>query len=174
MLYLEGFLPFLIIVFSAFFHETGHFLAIKKSKCLIRRLDILPKGALIVYSEENSDYSNDIRISLSGPLFSLALSAFSFCLFLILKEPYSLFACILNIFFGLFNLVPEKKLDGGRALYAFLMKKYENEKAERISSALSVVSKIFFICLGTVLAFLSDFNSGVLTLVCVLLVQILM
>lgn len=174
MLLLEGALPFAIILFSALLHELGHIAAIRCCGTAVRRVDILPMGALIVFDDDRIDYRQDMLISLSGPLFSLLGACCASCVFFILREPYSLFAVLVNLLLALLNLIPEQRLDGGRALLSYLLTRYETEKAEHISSAVSSIAKSFFLALALSGICLSGFNAGVLILVCFSLMQMLL
>ena len=70
LLWCEGAIPFLIIMLSALLHELGHLTAVFALGYKVRRVDILPLGALIVVPEGIPNRSNQ-KIALCGPLASL-------------------------------------------------------------------------------------------------------
>ena len=170
MLWLEGILPFCILFLSALLHEIGHLIALRYFGYRARRVDLLPMGALIVCPEGIADKSECV-IAISGPLVSVICALFSLLWFALDSSAYSLFAALINAVLGLFNLMPIKKLDGGKALCCYLS--YKNKKsAERICSVASVCSKIVFALFGIICVILSDCNIGVCVLVLSLLVQL--
>ncbi len=173
MLWLEGTVPFLILMLSAAFHELGHILAIYLCGFEIRRFDILPMGALLV-CPEGIPYNKETIIALCGPLASIFAGGISLVLGLILQNPLWLFATVVNLVLGLFNLMPFKKLDGGKALFCGLMSKSElkQKKAEQICSAASIIAKILFLFLIFCFVVASQYNLGVVLLSASLLVQL--
>lgn len=169
MLWLEGALPFAIILFSALMHEFGHLLALKILKYRVRRIDILPMGALIEVPE-GIIYRDEAIIAVSGPLTSIILSLVCTVLFLITKDVYALFGAAMNALLGLFNMLPARKLDGGKALCCLLL--HKNKKAERICSAASIASKAVFLFIAVLCFLLCDYNLGVAILSFSLLLQL--
>jgi len=78
-------------------------------------------------------FAREIAVALAGPAVSLALAG----LFRLLPLPPDFFW--LNLGFGLFNLLPVRQLDGGRALY-YLLCRYVNETAaSRVVTATSLM-----------------------------------
>lgn len=169
MLWCEGVVPFFILVFSAVVHEFGHLFAIYRLGYRIRRIDILPMGALIVVPEGIPD-ADEYNIAISGPLASLVLAALSCLWFVFSGTLPAFFSTFVNLTLALFNLMPIQKLDGGKALYSYLASK--QIKTEPVCSALSIVSKLFFLILTAVFIAGTDFNLGVILLSAVLLIQL--
>lgn len=169
MLWLEGAAAFSVMLFSAAWHELGHLLAVKMLKYRVRRVDILPMGALIVLPE-GINHRGESIIALSGPAFSFfGALALAFA-FVIVKAPLLLFGAVVNCLLALFNLMPVRKLDGGKALYCFLA--YKNKKAERFCSAASITAKAVFVFFVTLCFMLSDMNLGVALLGIALVLQL--
>jgi stage IV sporulation protein FB len=168
MTWLEGFEPFFVMILSAFLHEAGHILMMRTLGYRVRRVDILPMGALIVCPEGIPD-SDEVKIALAGPLVSLFLALLSSLWFLKSQSALSLLATLINLVFGAFNLLPVRKLDGGKALFCFLSGK--TKRAEKICSLASKISIFVFFLFGLSLVILSDFNLGVMILTSALLVQ---
>ncbi len=169
MLWLEGLLPFFILMLSALVHELGHIAAMRLLGYRARRIDILPMGALIVCPEGIS-YLHETVIALSGPIASLLTSAIAFCVYAVSREASSLFVAFVNLLLGVFNLMPIEKLDGGKALYCFLSHK-NNESCRRISSAASYASKAVVIILVSFAVIVSGGNLGAIVLSAALLLQ---
>ncbi len=181
----EGPLPFAILFVSALFHEIGHLTAIKYLGYKTRRIDILPMGALIVVPEGIPD-DKEWKIAISGPLASLALALASGVLFALFPILPFLFSFVINIIIAFFNLLPIKHLDGGKALFCFLnSRKAKNpiaesiapwesaeKKTERICSALSLLSVMFFVFISTLCVAITGFNLGAVLLLAVLIIQL--
>ncbi|MBO5870509.1 MAG: hypothetical protein J6Q89_07155 [Clostridia bacterium] len=171
MMWLEGVLPFFIMLFSATMHEIGHITAVYMLGYRIRRIDILPMGAVIVVPEGIPDI-HEFKIALCGPLASLFCAFVCAVWFIKAGSVISLFALLVNCVFGIINLLPVHKLDGGKALYCYLSHKQKNS-AERICSAVSVCSKMIFVTFCSVSVVLSEFNLGVVLLSAALILQII-
>lgn len=172
ILRLEGFLPFLIMLLSATAHESGHLITMRLCGYKPRRIDILPMGALIV-CPEGIPYRHELYIALAGPLTSLLAATLSLLCFICSGSAEALFSFAANSVFGMFNLLPERKLDGGKALYCFLINKKSAEAAEKICSAASSASRMAFVAAALLFAVATNANLGVLLLTLVLVVQFL-
>lgn len=170
MLWLEGLFPFLLLVASALVHELGHVFAIKTLGCRARRIDVLPMGALIVCPEGLS-YRDETVIALSGPMFSLAASLIAICAYALSKNVYLFFFSFINLFLAVFNLLPVKRSDGGKALFCLLMHG-NKENAERICLTASKCSKLLLVLLISAGMVLSDFNLGAAMLSIALIFQL--
>lgn len=170
MLWLEGALPFLMLIASAMLHESGHLLAMRSVGSVARRVDILPMGALIVCPEGLS-YRDEAVIALSGPMFSLAASFIAFCIYALSKNVYLFFFGFINLFLAVFNLLPVKRSDGGKALFCLLMQR-NIENADRICSFASIASRLTVLTLASVSIALSGYNLGVILLLFALLLQL--
>lgn len=171
ILWLEGLFPFLTMLLSALLHELGHLSAMLACGRKPRRIDILPMGALIV-CPEGIPYRQELFIALAGPIASLFGAAVAAVWFLCIRSPFALFAFVVNCVLALFNLLPERKLDGGKALYCFLATKKDTDTAERICSAVSAASKCVFMAISVVFLAATNANLGVLLLSAVLLIQV--
>ncbi len=173
MLWLEGMEAFFVLVLSALLHEAGHLIAMKSRGYLVRRIDILPMGAVIVCPEGIPDRDETV-IAISGPLASVVCAVISFFLYSSVGSAVSLYAVAINLVLGMFNLLPIKKLDGGKALYCFISEKTDKkETAERFCSAVSAVTKLLFVSVSVICIISSGFNLGVTVLALALAIQLL-
>ncbi len=170
MLWLEGLLPFLLLLLSAAIHEIGHILAMSRLGYRARRVDVLPMGALIV-CPESITYKDETFIALSGPIASLTVSIIAFCIYALTFDEYIFFFAFINLTLAVFNLLPIKRLDGGKALFCFLLYKGK-ESCERICSAASVFAKVMLIILMLSGIVSSEYNLGVILLSSALLFQL--
>lgn len=170
MLWLEGFLPFFILVFSAVLHETAHIAVMRILGYRARRIDILPMGALIVCPEA-IPFRDEAAIALAGPIASLTASAVGLLAFIVNKNAYIIFFAIVNLMLALFNLLPVASLDGGKALFCLLQYK-EKRSCARICAFASLFSKTLLIMIIALAVIFSGYNLGVISLFLALLVQL--
>ncbi|MBR6563550.1 MAG: M50 family metallopeptidase [Clostridia bacterium] len=170
MLWLEGWQAFSIIALSALLHELGHIAAIYACGYRVRRVDVLPMGAIIALPEGIPDRIEAI-IALSGPAASCLCGVVSLALFLLSRSPFALLGVVINLSLGLFNLLPVRKLDGGKALCCIL--RYKNIKsADRISACASYAALMIFVFVASLCVVLSGNNLGVLLLSAALILQL--
>ena len=173
MLWLDGSAAFLVLLLSAAAHETGHIAAMRIRGHRPRRIDVLPMGALIVCPEGMSDGDESLT-ALSGPLVSIFLGLAALACFAASGSTDALYAAVINVVLGVFNLMPIKKLDGGKALCCYLSaRNTEKETAEQLCSAASVVSKCVFVGIALICISATDFNLGVMLLFSTLIFQII-
>lgn len=170
MLWLEGVGAFMILLASAFLHEIGHILAIGFCGYRVRRIDVLPMGALIVVPEGIPDFFEFI-IAISGPAVSVVCGFLGLSVFLMTNSVWTLFFACVNLILGFFNLMPITKLDGGKAFLSLL--RHRNIKnADRISACVSKIAFSLIIFLLSLCFVLSDCNLGVLILCLALALQL--
>ncbi len=173
LLWLEGPLPFAIMLSSAFLHELGHLFAMLLCEKIPRRVDVLPMGAVIVCPEGIPDRDECI-IALGGPLVSLLCALTAGIVFLMNGNILFAYAAVINGTLGIFNLMPVSKLDGGKALKCFLNgRDIKREAAEHFCSAASLISKALFTSATLMCVIATQFNLGVIALSIALLLQIL-
>lgn len=170
MLWCEGAFPFFVLFMSALMHEIGHLTAMNLLGYKHRRIDILPMGALIV-CPEGIPYEKEGLIAIWGPVASLLLALAFGILFAITSKIIMLFGLLMNFTLGIFNLMPIRKLDGGKALYCFLSAK--EKSTEPICSVLSYGFAFMFLCFVGVFIYVTGYNLGVIILSVVLVIQLL-
>ncbi len=171
MLYIEGVVPFFIMLISALLHELGHLTVMRLMRHRPRRVDVLPMGALIVCPEGIPDRDEAI-IAASGPTVSLLMSLASGAVFLSTRSVDALFPALVNFIFGFFNLLPVRKLDGGKALSCFLSGRVDDKKRDRICRISDLVSKLIFALILALAVCMSGYNPGVFMLSLSLLLQL--
>lgn len=132
----------LITVFTSMLHETGHLFTMISSGNKPQKVRFELTGINIIRNQETViSTKNEILISLGGPLINALMTVVS-CVILPFynNEKLLAFACI-NLILMTFNLLPVKKLDGGRILYFLLSIKYDFAAC---STVLKITS-LFFI-----------------------------
>lgn len=168
LIYCEGLLPFCILFLSCLLHESGHLAALCICKCRYRRMDILPMGALIV-CPEGMPYKKELAVALAGPAASALGCAAALAFFAAFGSVSALYAFAVGAVLCLFNLMPAKRLDGGKALLNYLLMHKEKDTAERICSAVSSVVFVLLFALAAAVYFALDGNAGVMLMLTLLL-----
>lgn len=168
LIYCEGLLPFCILFLSCLLHEFGHLAALCICKCRYRRMDILPMGALIV-CPEGMPYKKELAVALAGPAASALGCAAALAFFAAFGSVSALYAFAVGAVLCLFNLMPAKRLDGGKALLNYLLMHKEKDTAERICSAVSSVVFVLLFALAAAVYFVLDGNAGVMLMLTLLL-----
>lgn len=168
LIYCEGLLPFCILFLSCLLHEFGHLAALCICKCRYRRMDILPMGALIV-CPEGMPYKKELAVALAGPAASALGCAAALAFFAAFGSVSALYAFAVGAVLCLFNLMPAKRLDGGKVLLNYLLMHKEKDTAERICSAVSSVVFVLLFALAAAVYFALDGNAGVMLMLTLLL-----
>ena len=168
LIYCEGLLPFCLLFLSCLLHEFGHLAALCICKCRYRRMDILPMGALIV-CPEGMPYKKELAVALAGPAASALGCAAALAFFAAFGSVSALYAFAVGAVLCLFNLMPAKRLDGGKALLNYLLMHKEKDTAERICSAVSSVVFVLLFALAAAVYFALDGNAGVMLMLTLLL-----
>jgi len=164
LLYLENPISVLLLLSAAFIHELGHFVAMKIFGAVIKRVDIEPFGATIVFDSSKSSYRSELKVALGGPLLGLFTSGACWLLFTYYPSPHLLLFLLANLAFSVINLIPFSTLDGGLALKSWLLSKYELTQAEKIVKVISLISVAILCILSIMVLNASGYNISLLAL----------
>lgn len=135
----------LFSVLSSLIHECGHLFAIRICGERIERVVFGAFGLRIERQAfSNTPYKNEVIIALGGIAINCVLFIASVLTFSLTKTETVLIFGIINLFIALFNSLPLKSLDMGRAVYFLLLIRFPDEKAEQISWTISL---IFALCM---------------------------
>lgn len=148
------FIIWVLLFLCVLVHELVHSITSKLNRIGVKKIILYPLGGGSVIDTTNLKPDVEFRISVVGPIASLLLAV----LFgvaniyapagIIRTTLQTLF--ILNIFLGVFNLLPWLPLDGGRALRSYLQRKRSFLDATTLSVKVSNVVTILFV-IGTVI-----------------------
>ena len=139
------------LLFAAL-HELGHLTAMAAFHAAPKRVCLTAAGMRIERAPGLSlSFSREIAIAFAGPAVSLALAGVFGGLYLSCGRLPALSDCaIINLGFGLFNLLPARQLDGGRALYFALCRRVSEPAADRACLAVSLAC-LFVAAMGAAL-----------------------
>jgi len=129
-------------------HELGHLAAMAAFRARASRICLTAAGMRIERPPGlRVSFGREIAIAMAGPAVSLLLAGAFFAApqATLLRVPPDF--RYINLGFGLFNLLPVRQLDGGRALYFFLCRHVNEAAASRVVTAVSLAC-LFFAALG--------------------------
>lgn len=143
---------FLIFTLSAVIHETGHSICAFGRGYELKRLVLMPYGAVIRGDTKDMNYFDETLIALSGPFVSLFVGVMFVSLWWIVPDlyPYTEMCVLANLTIATINLLPAYPLDGGRVLLAILSCYLPRKTSLKISKIIGIAAaaSVFglFIC----------------------------
>jgi len=150
-----GILSAIILFASVLIHEVLHSYVAKKNGLPIARITLFFFGGVSEITHEPRNAGLEVRMAAAGPLMSFVLSGFLGVLWFLgknIQAPIAIIAvlqygALINLFLGVFNLLPAFPLDGGRVLRGSIWKKTKSllratKIATRISEILSLIMAI--------------------------------
>src|SRR4051794_7409303 len=145
-------------------HEFGHSLVAQRLGIVVRSITLLPIGGVSNLESIPEKPSDEVKITLAGPLVNVVLAPIFFGVGLLLgaqpRMPTDLFTGIgsvgqfffylgyLNVVLALFNLIPAFPLDGGRVLRGALATRLGALRATEIASRVGQLFALAFFILG--------------------------
>ncbi|MDE6667844.1 MAG: hypothetical protein K2K38_05805, partial [Clostridia bacterium] len=149
---------FIICALTALLHECGHIFCAARLGFECKKISLMPFGAAAVCDIEGISPSDEIKLSLAGPLVNLLLCVGVAGLWWFFPVTYAYTDLIFYASSGMLvlNLLPAYPLDGGRIakciLSGFLKKDRALNIALRITNILVVISLIliFFLAIKNI------------------------
>lgn len=136
----------LLSVLSSLLHEGGHLLAIRLSGERIERVVFGAFGLRIERCAFTKiSYKSEVLIALGGVAVNYSIFLLSLVIYLVFRSDIAAIFGIINLFVGLFNSVPLKSLDMGKALLNLLKAKRSEEEAERTVNIISFIFSLSFL-----------------------------
>ena len=122
-------------------HEFGHAWYAARIGCRLRRLCLLPGGALVQGDIEGISLADEVRLALAGPAVNAVSAALFAALWWLAPETYPYTEAAALTSFSLFavNLLPAYPLDGGRVLYCALARLRGEPFAQRAMRVVGVL-----------------------------------
>lgn len=132
---MNGFQTLAIILAAALIHEAGHWVALRVMGARIRGLRIGMLGMVMETDSSRLSYGQELLALLAGPGMNLLCA----CLLSLLTGGTE--AVIgAHLVLGLFNLLPARPLDGGRALYLLCAWLLGPDRGERVARLVGAVT----------------------------------
>jgi Zn-dependent protease/CBS domain-containing protein len=145
-------------------HEFGHSLVAQRLGIVVRSITLLPIGGVSNLESLPEKPSDEVKITLAGPLVNVVLAPIFFGVGLLLgaepRMPTDLFTGIgsvgqfffylgyLNVVLAVFNLIPAFPLDGGRVLRGALATRLGAPRATEIASRVGQLFAAAFFVIG--------------------------
>jgi Zn-dependent protease/CBS domain-containing protein len=168
---LTAFYLFFMILFLfifVFFHELAHSVIAQRYGIKVRKIVLYPIGGVSEIEEIPDNPAQEWRMAVAGPLISLVIG---FTLIAagvllnpaLLSELFTFSATtgqivfdlgMLNVFLGLFNLIPAFPMDGGRVFRALLAERMKFSDATRLAVNIGRIFGIIMVIIGFVFNFL--------------------
>lgn len=141
----------LALFLSVLLHELAHSLYALRKGGKVRDITLMMVGGVSQITEMPRESKHEAVMAFAGPALSIGLGIALYGLHLALAATPSFqlrFALFylgaLNLFLGVFNLLPAFPMDGGRILRALLVKRKGMVRATEISSRIGKVFAIVF------------------------------
>lgn len=128
----------LIVLGAATLHELGHCLVLLAVGAKIRRLHISICGAVLETDVGHLSYSRELASVLAGPGMNLLCGA----VLLATENSWCVTAAGAHLVLCVFNLLPLRPLDGGRALWILSTWLLGPEAGERITRTIGICTGI--------------------------------
>jgi Zn-dependent protease/CBS domain-containing protein len=160
-----------IVFGSVILHELGHALVARGSGVPAKAIILLPIGGVTILDEVHATpdpanaWKRDIRIAAAGPLVNLLLAGVSALAIITAVPGVSLLSKPLidlnalvrslvwvNVYLGLFNLLPAYPMDGGRVLRALFSRRMELVQATQRAVRIGHVFSVLFMMVGMVVS----------------------
>lgn len=127
-------LDFVWTMLALLFHESAHALMARARGYVVKKMVLLPYGAMMS-AGENFDKTSSVLIGLAGPLCNLLLALVTLGLWWLFPSmyPYTISFLYANMSLGLFNLLPVYPLDGSRVVLGFCKNKIKAVKGLQIA-----------------------------------------
>lgn len=162
----EGFVYCLIAVVI---HETGHLIPMSIFGDLPDRIKIsLFEISISDDKRQSRTALRNFLIIFSGPFANFICFIIFYLLYLFYDSSFAAFAAV-NLFTGLFNMLPVLSLDGGQLLYLLLCRRFSCTSAQRTVNIITFIFIFPLAALGFLLLFSSHYNFSLLA-ICVYLV----
>ena len=173
----------IILFLSVLIHELSHSMVARSYGIKVRQIMLFIFGGVSDIEEEPKEFKKEFKMAIAGPAVSLALSALFAGLWwittaaatminsspddfyktvLIMSSGILLYASILNLLLGIFNLIPAFPMDGGRILRSLLFSRNKNyDKSTRIAVKIGIIISYVFFGLGILIILSGFFVSGI-------------
>ncbi len=160
-----------IVFGSVVLHELGHALVARGSGIPAKGIILLPIGGITILDEARAvpdpvnAWKRDIRIAIAGPLVNLLIAGIAALILPVVIPGLQLAARPLvdatgllrslvwvNVYLGLFNLLPAYPMDGGRVLRALFSRRMDPVQATQRAVRIGHVFSVLFMMVGMLMS----------------------
>lgn len=164
--WLLGLITSILFFGSILAHEMGHAIVAQRNQVPVRGITLFIFGGVAQLEQEVRSPGAEFRITIAGPLVSLALAGLFGLLWLLDQSvPYlaapSIWLARINLLLAAFNMIPGFPLDGGRVLRAIVWKWTGSLiRATRVATFTGQLAAFGFIGWGVFIMFSDAFLNG--------------
>lgn len=137
-----------LLLLSIFVHEFGHAWGCLVQKIPVRRVMLHGGGGFCQHVGNTTRHQQELIVAM-GPIVNLSIWAIASLIAPKLEPGYLAWAismlAYINLFLGLFNLMPVMPLDGGRLFNLFLNRLMSHEMALKISGGVGLLMAILWV-----------------------------
>ena len=153
-----------LVLASVILHELGHMMAALQQHVPSRSVVLLPIGGVSLLQEpsrQKLEPNRELRIALAGPVVNLLLAFMTAAVVLSIapevalwQQPFVFSGNLarsffwVNLFLGVFNLLPAYPADGGRVVRALLARRMDHVRATRRAISIGQGFAMAFILAG--------------------------
>ncbi len=132
---------FIIYTICAVLHELGHSFAAASLGYKLKKITLMPFGAVITGDAERLKPADQLKIALAGPFLNLSVGLMFIAFWWIYPELYAYtdLAVEANLSLALINFLPAFPLDGGRVLNSLLCMRLRAKTAKKICCSVSLI-----------------------------------
>lgn len=145
---------YLLCFISVIIHELGHLAAMRAFGLCIEGISVSAFDIRIIGRRSLVPVVADVVISLSGPVTNLLV----FIIFLFINPDFA----YINLFIGLFNILPASSLDGGQALYLILLSLTDANRASVVIDVITVIISVPLFAAGIYVLLQTRYNFSLL------------
>lgn len=148
---------FILAIFGCvLLHEFGHALTAKRYGIRTRDITLLPIGGIARLERLPENPRHELWVTLAGPAVNVVIAAALFSILWLahntdqarqvglLQGNFLMRLMWVNVFLGLFNLLPAFPMDGGRILRALLSFRLGRAKATRLAASIGQAMAVLF------------------------------
>ena len=146
---------FIIYTICAILHELGHSIVASSMGYKLKKIKLMPFGAIVCGKYQNVENLQEIKIALAGPLTNILVSVFFVALWWVIPDIYAFTDVIVeaNLSLAIINLLPVFPLDGGRVLLSTLSGFLTRKKALTICKVIGFVFSFILLLLFVISTF---------------------
>lgn len=144
-------------IFAVLIHELAHLFTMWVMDCAPKSIRLIPASVQIVRSFSPKPHG-EIAIAIMGPICNIVTFFTLWLNFLVFGNETVLRFALLNLIFGVFNLLPVNGLDGGTLLYNILCRRIEEYRADRILRTVTFIFSLTALAAGVYLMLNGRFN----------------
>lgn len=167
-----GLVTSLLYFSSVVIHEMSHSLVAIREDIKIKDITLFFLGGVSKMESEPKSAGDEFRMAIAGPLSSLILGGIFLGIFYWFRDPVNTtqqfisavayYIGYINIFLGVFNLIPGFPLDGGRVFRSIIWASTKDlTRATKIASSLGRGFGYLFIAIGVFQIFTNNFANGI-------------